>query len=189
MMRRSSSVAIVAVLALAGFVVAGDNSGVKSGIQVGSKVPAFYVKDVTGPSQGKTLCYRCKYGKNPCVAVFARSMNDTTSKLIAEVDQIVAAKKDENLKGFVVFIADETDALEPKVTKLAEEKKIAATPLTVFKGVDGPDGYEIAKDADVTVLMWVGGEVKANLAFAPGKLEEKSITHLTEDVKKILEKK
>ena len=185
MIRRSSSVAVVAVLALAGFVV-GDDSGVKSGIQVGGQVPAFYVKDITGPSQGKSLCYRCRYGKNPCVAVFARSMNDTTAKLIAEVDQIVGAKKDENLKGFVVFIAEDTDALEPKVAKLATEKKISATPLTVFKGVDGPDGYDIAKGADVTVLMWVGGEVKANLSFAPGKLEEKAITHLTEDVKKIL---
>ena len=164
----------------------GDDSGVKSGIQVGGKVPAFYVKDITGPSQGKSLCYRCRYGKNPCVAVFARSMNDNTAKLIAEVDQIVGAKKDENLKGFVVFIAEDTDALEPQVSKLATEKKISATPLTVFKGVDGPDGYEIAKGADVTVLMWVGGEVKANLSFAPGKLEEKAITHLTEDVKKIL---
>ncbi len=86
MIRRSSSVAIVALLAVAGFAVAGDEA-VKSGLKVGEKVGAFYVKDITGPSQGKSLCYRCKFGKNPCVAVFARSMNDNTAKLIAAFAQ------------------------------------------------------------------------------------------------------
>ena len=189
MIRHTSCVVAVALCALAGFVVAGDSSSVKSGIQVGGQVPAFYVKDITGDQKGKDeLCYRCRYGKNPCIAVFARSLDEKTGKLIARVDQLVVSKKDANLKGFVVFVADDTDSLEPKLTKLAADKNISGTPLTVFKGASGPADYELSKDADVTVLMWVGGEVKVNHAFAPGKLDDKVLAAIAKDVQKILEK-
>lgn len=47
----------LALLALsAGTMVAGAE--LKSGVEVGHKVDAFQVKDCTGPSKGKSLCYR-----------------------------------------------------------------------------------------------------------------------------------
>jgi hypothetical protein len=42
----------------------------ESGLPVGDSVPAFNVRDITGPSEGKTLCYRCQYGSRPVVTVF-----------------------------------------------------------------------------------------------------------------------
>jgi hypothetical protein len=30
----------------------------KSGLQVGERTSVFNVRDITGPNQGKTLCYR-----------------------------------------------------------------------------------------------------------------------------------
>lgn len=171
----------VVLLALATQVVAGDGSVLTSGLPVGESVPAFLVKDITGPSQGKTLCYRCRFGNNPCVAVFARTVNAETSKLIAAVDSVAAEK---NLKSFVVFVADDPAPLETQLSKLATEKKIV-TPLTTFQGSEGPDGYKLNKDADITVMMWVGGEVKANRAYATGKIDKAALAHVADDAKKI----
>ena len=44
------------LMATVGVVVAAEE--LKSGLQVGEHAPAFNVRDITGPNQGKTLCYR-----------------------------------------------------------------------------------------------------------------------------------
>jgi hypothetical protein len=48
--------AVVVSIVLMGAAHAGD--AVKSGLAVGESVGPFEVDDVTGPNQGKTLCYR-----------------------------------------------------------------------------------------------------------------------------------
>jgi hypothetical protein len=44
------------LIACAGAAVIAGN--VKSGLKVGDAAGAFNVKDITGPNQGKSLCYR-----------------------------------------------------------------------------------------------------------------------------------
>lgn len=44
------------LMAAVGVVVAAE--GLKSGLQIGEHAPAYNVRDITGPNQGKTLCYR-----------------------------------------------------------------------------------------------------------------------------------
>jgi hypothetical protein len=39
------------------------------------------------------------------------------------------------------------------VKKLANDASIKNVPLTIGESPDGPPDYELAKDADVTVLM------------------------------------
>ena len=48
-------------------------ANVQSGLKPGAELPAFDVADVTGPSKGKQLCYRCQYGGNPVMAAFIKS--------------------------------------------------------------------------------------------------------------------
>jgi hypothetical protein len=50
----ASSAALLA--ATVGVVVAAER--LESGLQVGEKTTAYNVRDITGPNQGKTLCYR-----------------------------------------------------------------------------------------------------------------------------------
>ena len=45
---------------------------------------------------------------------------------------------------------------------------------------------KVSKDAEVTVLLWVGQTVKANHAFAPGKLDKDGIQAVLDDTAKIL---
>ena len=45
---------------------------IQSGLEKGKSVPPFVVKDITGPAKdGDELCYRCRYGNQPVVSVFA----------------------------------------------------------------------------------------------------------------------
>src|SRR5690349_9466877 len=84
-MKRLLSVAIAISMVTAA--VAGE---VKSGLEKGANPGAFQVKDITGPSKGTSLCYRCQLGGRPTTAVFTRTLNDDLASLIKEVDSIVA---------------------------------------------------------------------------------------------------
>ena len=53
----------------------------------------------------------------------------------------------------------------------------------------GPPSYHIAKDADVTVLLYVDKTVKVNRAFKKGELDNKAIMAVLGDLPKILERK
>ena len=188
-MKRFSAIATLCLVAVSGLAFAADASKeVKSGLPVGEgPVPAFNVRDITGPSKGETLCYRCKYGARPVVTVFTRELNDTVTDLVKKIDAKVAANKDKKMAAFVVVVTEDADKVEPKLEKLAKDEKITNTPLTVIEGVTGPPEYKLAKDAEVTVMMWVDSEVKVNHAFAKGKLDKKAVDEIVAETKKILE--
>jgi len=174
----------VACVALVGVAFAADE--VKSGLGIGESVPAFNVRDITGPSKGKTLCYRCQYGAQPVVAIFARDVNAPVGELVKKIDEVVAKNGDKKMAAFVVFMSDDVDKIEPKIETLAKSAKIEKTPLTLIESPNGPPKYNVAKDADVTVMMWVESEVKVNHAFAKGKLDKGAIDSLVAETQKIL---
>ena len=71
-------------------------AAVKSGLEEGASPPPFHVLDVTGPSKGKKLCYRCQYGGKPVVSIFARDVDEKLATLIKKTDQFVGKNKDWN---------------------------------------------------------------------------------------------
>ena len=177
--------ALAVCLLVAGAAYAAEK--LESGLPVGEKVPAFNVRDITGPSKGKTLCYRCQYGARPVVTVFTRELTDSVKDLVKKVDAKVGANKDKKMAAFVVVLTDDPDAVEPKLEAMHKDSKIANTPLTIVEGDAGPPEYNLAKDAEVTVMMWVDSEVKVNQSFAKGKLDKKAVDSLIAETKKILE--
>lgn len=173
---------VVALFVLATFAVAAT---VKSGLEVGEAPAPFNVKDITGPSAGKSLCYRCQYGGNPTAAIFVREITDEVAALIVEIDKTVGEnKKDKKACGFVVLLTDDADAGAKTLAALAKDKGIKNVPLTVYDGAAGPDKYKIAKDASVTVLYWNKSRVQANHAFA--KLTSDDVKAVVADTSKIL---
>lgn len=158
----------------------------QSGLQVGEKVPAYNVNDCTGPSAGKSLCYRCKYGSRPTVNIFAREVTPEVVALVKQIDKTVADNENSKMAAFVVHLTDDTEVSADKLKKVATDAQIVNTPLTNYEGAAGPSGYKIGQEADVTVLMWVKGEVKVNHALKSGDLNEKSIKKIVADTAKIL---
>ncbi len=120
------------------------------------------------------------------VNVFTRSLTDDLASLVKQIDDQVAKNSDKKMKGFVVLLTDDPDAAEGEIKAFAKKHGIKNVPLTLFDGTAGPPNYRIAKDAEVTVNMWVGLKSKANHAFAKGQLNKESIAKVVADTSKIL---
>ena len=156
-----------------------------SGPQIGERVVSFKVKDCTGPQMGGTLCYQCAYGDRPVVAIFTRRLGEDFVSLTKHIDTTVAKRSDQKMAAFVIYLSDNPDTAAPTLRKIAETSKLSKTPLTVFPTRDGPAGYAIAPDADITVLMWVDQRVAANRAFGRETLSESDIKLIIEDTTKL----
>ena len=181
MIRNLLAAAVVAVLG--GAVVAAD---IKSGPQAGQTVPGpFHPLNVNGEDAGKKACLYCKAGDSPVVAIFARSSDDATlQKLIAAVEEATAKNAKAELNSFVVFCSD-SDKLEGKLKTLVEKAKLKHVVLAIESN-EGPDKYNISKDADVTVLLYKERTVVANHTFGKGKLTEKDVEKVTADIAKLV---
>jgi hypothetical protein len=107
------------------------------------------------------------------------------TSLVKKIDAATAKNKDKNMGSFVVFLND-TEGYEKKLKTLAEKEKLDKTILTLMDKPDGPDKYNIAKEADVTVLLYVGKTVKANYAFKKGEFKDKDVEKILGDLPKIL---
>jgi len=120
------------------------------------------------------------------VAVFAREVTDDLTSLVKQIDEIVGKNEDKKMASFLVVLAEDADAVAPELEAIADKQKITNTPLTIFDGTAGPPSYKIAKDADVTVLMWKGLDVKVNVALGKGELKADSIKKIVAQTAEIL---
>ena len=186
-MKSAAVFALTVLLAATGLAADGD---LKPGLKPGEFVDVFYVQDITGPAKGDTLCYRCKYGGRPVVSIFVRDVKDEVlTELLKGLDKTVAQNADLQMRALLVLLTDEPDPAEKKLQKLAEDSKVENIPLTIHADAAGPPAYRISKDAQVTVMMWVGGKVKVNRAFGmeKQKLEKKHIKELLKETDKLFE--
>lgn len=191
MKRRQSSFAFIVVLAAAATAAPADKESetpLKSGLQVGDYVGSFDVQDVTGPARGRSICYACRYGARPVINVFVRQMTDEVATLIQKIDRQIDENQNQNqeLKAFVVLLSEDPRADEAALLKLTRKHNIRNIPLTLFDGIAGPPKCRIAQKADVTVMLWHDQEVKANHAFARGKLDTAGIDAVLKSTAKIL---
>ncbi len=172
---------MLACVAVVGMSLAGD--AVKSGLKPGEPVNPFTVEDVTGPSKGTSLCYRCQYGSAAVVCVFARKTSDSLASLVKQIDKKIA--ENGALKSFVVLIPKKDEKVKDSLEKLAKDSSIKNVPLTIGEGPNGPPDYEISQEGDVTVLMWKDGKVRVNHAYK-GELTDKDVEAVVADIPKVL---
>ena len=112
--------------------------------------------------------------------VFARTQNDNLASLVKKID---AATTKENVNSFVVLLSDDEGAPD-KLKSMAEQNKINKTVLAV-DNVTGPQAYKVAKEADVTVVMYNKRKVVVNHAFGPGQLNASAIDRVVSDIPKV----
>jgi hypothetical protein len=119
--------------------------------------------------------------------VFARETSGPLTSLVKKLDEATVKNRDRKLGSFVVFLGDDAGTAE-KLIALAREEKIAHTILALGEA-EGPDGYDVAAGADVTVVLYVGRVVKANYAFKKGKMTTDDVDRIVGDLSKILPSK
>jgi hypothetical protein len=117
------------------------------------------------------------------VCVFARKTSEPLASLVKQIDSKIG--ENDELKSFVVILPRKGENPAEDLRKLAEKAGIKHVPLTIGESPHGPPDYEIARDADITVLMWNGHQVKVNHAFK-GELTDGNIRAIVADIPKLL---
>ena len=107
------------------------------------------------------------------------------TSLVKKIDAATAQHKAAHMGTFVVFCGDEKK-LEAQTKDLASRNHINQTILTVFNDAAGPTEYHLAKDADVTVLLYTKRTVKASYGFREHELREADVDRIVNDLAKIL---
>src|SRR5579864_4055580 len=87
----------------------------QSGLQVGEKVPTFYVRAITGPLKNKSVCYVCRNGDRPVVMLFIREITPQLKQLLKAIDDEVDLHRAAGLRSFGVFLATSSQEILPQV--------------------------------------------------------------------------
>jgi hypothetical protein len=119
--------------------------------------------------------------------IFAREVSDSLTSLVKKIDAATAKNKENRMGSFVVFLTDEENARDD-LKKLADKEGIKHTILAI-DNVAGPPTYHIAKEADVTVVLYNKRKVEVNYAFKKGELNAPAIERILGDLPKILPEK
>ena len=116
--------------------------------------------------------------------IFARGISDNLASLVKKIDAETAKNSKKNMGSFVVFLSDE-EGMFDKLKKLVQKEGLKECILTI-DNVTGPEDYKIAKEAEVTVVLYNKRKVEANYAFRKGELNDKAIDMVVKDVSKIV---
>ena len=118
------------------------------------------------------------------VCVFARKTSEPLASLVKQIDQKIG--ENDKLKSFVVITTATKGGIPNELKMLAKNAGIKHVPLTMYGEPGGPPDYELARDADITVLMWKDHTVKVSHGYK-GKLTEKDVRTIVTDISKILD--
>jgi len=119
--------------------------------------------------------------------IFAREVSDSLTSLVKKIDAETAKNSKAKMGSFVVFLSDD-EKLPDRLKALASKEGIKKTVLAVDNPA-GPQGYDVAKDADVTVVLYNKRKVESNHAYKKGELSSKAIDEIIADLPKILAEK
>jgi hypothetical protein len=109
-------------------------------------------------------------------------VNDNLTSLVKQLDPIVGQNKKRRMSSVIVLLSD--DESQEKALK-----QLSGTLKHISAGIDnpaGPKAWRIAKDADVTVILYERHQIKANHAFKKDQLDAKAIEKILADVPKIV---
>ena len=160
-----------------------------SGLKIGQRPGPYSFLVATGSERGQSTCYVCETADRPGVVVFARNLSDPLAKLITKLDKAIGENKHAELRGWVTFLSYDQPALDPQIVEWAKKHAIRHMPLGVFESEAGPPSYRLARDADVTVLLYVKQKVVANFAFRSGELNDERTAEILKALSRILPEK
>jgi hypothetical protein len=119
--------------------------------------------------------------------IFAREVSGPLTSLVKKIDEATAKNKSAKMGSFVVFCSD-SEGLEKQLKELADKEKLKDIVLSIDNPT-GPPRYNVAKEADVTVVLYNKHKVAANFAFKKGELDDKKVEDILKAVPKILPEK
>jgi hypothetical protein len=161
-----------------------------SGLAPGKRPGPYSFVLSTGPDRGRDpQCYICKTADLPAVIVFARKPSDPLGKLVGQLDKALVEHKAADLRAWVTFLSNDQAMLDPELVRWSQKHGLKSIPVGTFENESGPVQYQLASDADVTVLFFVKRKVVANFAFRAGELTDEARAEVMKALPKIIETK
>ena len=151
---------------------------------VGRRPGPYSFLVATGPDRGKQECYVCGQADKPTVVVFGRSLSPETGKLLAALDAEALARKDARLKCWFTQLTDTADL--DALAKWSQAHGLKSLTVGAYEDVDGPPGYAVGPDAEVTVVMFVNRKVAVNVSLRAGELTAGRVAELRASLPRIL---
>ena len=141
------------------------DAGPVGGFQTGDKVPYFYVRAITGPLSGKSVCYVCRNGDRPVVMVLVRRIIPVLPTLLKQVDEAVDGHRADGLRGFGVFVDKDPRRLLPQVQTLSFNGKLSL-PLTIAAApAEGLGWRGLPDEVAVSVVLYRDQQVLKSFQF------------------------
>ena len=120
--------------------------------------------------------------------IFAREITGSLTSLVKKIDAATGENSGARMGSFVVFLSDD-ESMEQKLKDLAKKENLKHTVLSLMPNPAGPAGYNINKQADVTVVLYNRQNVKVSHAYKKGELKDADVAKIVADVSKITPKK
>ena len=96
-------------------------------------------------------------------------------------------KKDAGFKAWMTQQANTADL--DTLAKWSQSQGLKSVAVGTFEDADGPPAYKLAKDADVTVMLFVKKKVVANFAFRAGELTDEKVKEVEKALPKLFNEK
>jgi hypothetical protein len=177
---------MVAMLALA--CLSGAQQPLVSGPKIGSPPGPYTFWVSTGPSRGQETCFICDTGDRPAVIVFARNPSATLGKFAGKLDKALAEHKAAELRSWITFLGKDHETFDRPLLDWSKQHSLKSLPVGTLQENDGPPTYQVAREADVTVVLFVKKKVQATFAFRDRELTDEAVTGVLAAVSSLTKK-
>jgi hypothetical protein len=134
--------------------------------------PAPYSSVIsTGAERGRSHCYICETEDRPAVVIFARTLTEPLGKLAQRLDKAVLDHKKAQLKSWITLLSDDQTGLDPKAVAWSRKIALSNVPIGIFEDTSGPPNYRLAREADVTVVLFTKRKTVATFAYRAGEFD------------------
>ena len=167
--------------------VHGDGMTPMEAMSAGGEVPSFYVRAVTGPQAGKSVCYVCRNGDRPVVMVLLKELGPDATALLKELDRSVNRHRADGLRCFAVYLTDTPQKDSARLQTLAFDEKIDV-PLTLA-GEAATQGSSVAVPvgATISVITYYDRRVVQRFSYKPGTCDETARRSIISASEKLIE--
>ncbi len=186
---RSLIVAFTLGIAVTGHMYADEPIPMTDTTEASGEIPSFYVRAVTGPLAGKSVCYVCRNGDRPVVVVLLRELGPDAAALLKELDRTVNQHRADGLRCFAVLLTDTPQRDSARLQTLAFDEKIDL-PLTLA-GEASTLGSPLAfsRESAVSVVTYQDRRIVQRFTFKAGTCDETARKRIVAASEKLVEAK
>lgn len=163
------------------------NKSTASG-KVGDEVPSFYVRTVTGPLAGKSVCYVCRHGDRPVAMVLLRELGADATALLKELNQTVDRHRADGLRCFAVLVTGTPQREAPRLQTLAFDEKLDLPLTLASEAIAAEAALNVEPEAAITVVLYEDRRIVSRFTHRVGSCDEAARREIVSAAEKLATK-